>query len=139
IRTSAFNSKSRVVPPRHMMNEFALSDLSGVISPTNLPSSTRHNAVSPSQPASVLPSKIGTNPLSSSLVAGASCCCAGPHAYISSMTRNAVGENVCFITWLNDLLRFVDIVIRISTRHQERHQLLQFLFVQAIDQSGVHD
>src|ERR1035437_3714272 len=48
-----------------MMNVLLLMTVSGVISPTSAPSSTRQYLGSPSHPASVLPSKIGLKPGSS--------------------------------------------------------------------------
>src|SRR5207302_8703010 len=74
IRYSSLSTKSRVVPPRQIMKVFALSGLSALVSPTIAPSSTRQNAGSPSQPASVVPSKIVPAP---ALSAGACCAEAG--------------------------------------------------------------
>src|SRR5262249_6792661 len=50
-----------------MMKEFCLRIVSGVTSPTTHPCSTRQYFGSPSQPLSVLPSKIGSKPDSSPL------------------------------------------------------------------------
>ena len=66
MRNSTLSSKSLTVPPRQMRKLFSLTTFSGVVSPTIEPFSARQNVGSPSHPFSVLPSKIGTNPASSS-------------------------------------------------------------------------
>ena len=65
-RNSTLSSKSLTVPPRQMRKLLSLTTFSGVVSPTIEPFSARQNVWSPSQPARVLPSKIGTKPATSS-------------------------------------------------------------------------
>ena len=70
IRNSHFNSKSFGSPPRQMRNVFCVTFFSGVLSPTIAPVSARQNCGSPSQPLSVEPSKIASNPPCSSSTSG---------------------------------------------------------------------
>src|SRR6187455_819909 len=53
-----------------MRNVFCLTALSGVLWPTIAPFSARQNALSPSHPFSVVPSKIGSKPVRSSMTSG---------------------------------------------------------------------
>ena len=60
MRNSILISKSAGLPPRQMRNVLRCVGFSFVVWPVMQPSSTRQNLGSPSQPSSVLPSKIGT-------------------------------------------------------------------------------
>src|SRR5580658_1883150 len=62
-----------------MMKVLILSSVAGVTSPTRPPSSTRQYFGSPSHPASVLPSKMGTKPVVSSKSGTGIWCCDGTY------------------------------------------------------------
>src|ERR1035438_3811688 len=72
-----------------MMNVLLLMTVSGVISPTSAPSSTRQYLGSPSHPASVLPSKIGLKPGSSPVGGSGRSDCFGTYCAASRAAARA--------------------------------------------------
>src|ERR1022692_2482804 len=72
-----------------MMNVLLLMTVSGVISPTSAPSSTRQYLGSPSHPASVLPSKIGLKPGSSPVGGSGRSDCFGTYCAASRAAASA--------------------------------------------------
>src|ERR1035437_1185690 len=89
MRKSACNSKSAGAPPFQMMNVLLLMTVSGVISPTSAPSSTRQYLGSPSHPASVLPSKMGLKPGSSPVGGSGRSDCFGTYCAASRAAASA--------------------------------------------------
>src|ERR1039457_6466720 len=72
-----------------MMNVLLLMTVSGVISPTSAPSSTRQYLGSPSHPASVLPSKMGLKPGSSPVGGSGRSDCFGTYCAASRAAASA--------------------------------------------------
>ena len=76
-----------------MMNVLLLITVAGVISPTSDPVSTRQYVGSPSQPASVLPSKIDWKPGSSPATASGRSLCFGAYGLLLLDAERRDGEH----------------------------------------------
>src|SRR5687767_12346100 len=87
----SLSTKSPTSPLRQMRNVFPFVGLSSVVWPVMAPSWTVQNSGLPSQPSSVLPSKIDSNPGSSSAAAAI---LASGGAARASKVNNATDQNL---------------------------------------------